>query len=108
MDSKIVKTKSIPSPRLNNAVCLTVDVEDYFMSPETIRFEDWPAFQSFIHIGMERCLALFDEYNAHATFFFVGWLAERYPEIVQWTVERGHEIGTHTYNHTFEIGRAHV
>jgi peptidoglycan/xylan/chitin deacetylase (PgdA/CDA1 family) len=42
-----------------------------------------------------------DEFNAKATFFFVAWVAERYPELVQWTHGHGHEIGTHTYNHTF-------
>ncbi len=84
-----------------NSVVMTVDVEDYFMSPESIHFEDWPSFPSYIHTGMKRCLLLFEEFEAKATFFFVGWLAERYPEIVEWTVNHGHEIGTHTYNHTY-------
>ena len=82
-------------------VVLTVDVEDYFMSPECVTFESWNTYEPAIHKGMERVLALLDEYQAKATFFFVGWLAERYPELVQWTVEKGHEIASHTYNHTF-------
>ena len=84
-----------------NTVVFTVDVEDYFMSPECIPFQDWDSYSSAIHLGMERCLNLLDEYGAHGTFFFIGWLAERYPEIVEWTVEKGHEIATHTYNHTY-------
>ncbi len=82
-------------------VVLTVDVEDYFMSPECIPVETWPDYQSAIHKGMERCLNLFDRYKAKGTFFFVAWLAERYPELVEWTVQAGHEIGTHSYDHTF-------
>lgn len=89
------------SPFPPNSVAFSVDVEDYFMSPECIRFEDWEQYPSAIHEGMENCLNLLKEYNAKATFFFVGWLAERYPEIVKWTVEQGHEIGTHTYTHKF-------
>ncbi len=89
------------SSQWSDHVVLTVDVEDYFMSPECIAFESWNSFEPAIHKGMERVLALLDEYQAKATFFFVGWLAERYPELVQWTVEKGHEIASHTYDHTF-------
>jgi len=89
----------LPSHAWKNTVALSVDVEDYFMSPECIPFEEWAGYPSAIHTGMERLLELFKEYNARATFFFVGWLAERYPEIVRWTAEAGHEIATHTYTH---------
>ena len=85
----------LPSHAWKNTVALSVDVEDYFMSPECIPFEEWAGYPSAIHTGMERLLELFKEYNARATFFFVGWLAERYPEIVRWTAEAGHEIASH-------------
>ncbi len=93
--------KILPPPALKSTVVLTVDVEDYFMSPEWISFEAWESYPSRIHLGMERCLNFLDQYQAKATFFFVGWLAERYPELVKWTREQGHEIGTHTYTHTY-------
>lgn len=82
-------------------VAFSIDVEDYFMSPECIPFEDWEQYSSAIHEGMQNCLSLLKEYNAKATFFYVGWLAERYPEIVRWAVDAGHEIGTHTYTHKY-------
>ncbi len=88
-------------PGFGDAVVFTVDVEDYFMSPETIAFEDWPLFSSRIEEGMKNCLALLKGFNVRATFFFVGWLAERYPQIVEWTLEHGHEIGSHTYTHHY-------
>lgn len=91
----------LSSPHWKDAVILSVDVEDYFMSPESIAFEDWPSFDSMIHRGMERILNLFDRFDAQATFFFLGWVAENYPELVRWTVEKGHEIATHTYDHRF-------
>ena len=86
----------LPEP----TVVMSVDVEDYFMSPETILFSEWERFPSAIHTGMERCLNLFDEFGARATFFFVGWLAERYPEIVHRAYEQGTK-STHTYNHDY-------
>lgn len=101
MISENTNNQSRIFPNPEPSVVMTVDVEDYFMSPESIRFEDWPSFPSRIQLGMERCLRLFDDYGVKATFFFVGWLAERFPEIVLWTLERGHEIATHTYNHTY-------
>lgn len=90
-----------PSSRWNRHIAFTIDVEDYFMSPECIPFERWDEFPSRIHTGMERILQLLARYRRKATFFFVAWLAERYPEIVHWVVEQGHEVATHTYNHTF-------
>ncbi|MBZ0254965.1 polysaccharide deacetylase family protein [bacterium] len=90
-----------PPAGFDGAAVFTVDVEDYFMSPECIPFEAWPSFPSRIEVGMERCLNLLQKHNVKATFFFVGWLAERYPQIVEWTIEQGHEIGTHTYTHHF-------
>lgn len=95
-------TAIIPPPKLNQpTVAFSVDVEDYFMSPECIGFEEWEKYPSAIHEGMKNCLALLKHYNAKATFFYVGWLAERYPEIVKWAHDEGHEIATHTYTHKY-------
>jgi polysaccharide deacetylase family protein (PEP-CTERM system associated) len=91
----------ITPPRAQNKIVMTVDVEDYFMSPECIPFEDWPNYEPAIHQGMQRTLSLLESCNAKATFFFVGWLAERYPELVRQTAEAGHEIASHSYAHTY-------
>ncbi|MFB3786897.1 MAG: polysaccharide deacetylase family protein [bacterium] len=106
MNQENTEVRFVPSRSWKNTVALSVDVEDYFMSPEAVPFEEWAGYPSAIHTGMEQLLELFQEYNAKATFFFVGWLAERYPEIVHWTRGAGHEIATHTYTHHFvtELG----
>ncbi len=101
MNSVYTEVSNFKPVFLDNTVILTVDVEDYFMSPESIPFETWPQYTSTIYQGMERCLNLFSHYGAKGTFFFVGWLAERYPQLVKWTMEEGHEIGSHSYNHMF-------
>jgi peptidoglycan/xylan/chitin deacetylase (PgdA/CDA1 family) len=50
-------------------------------------------------VGVPRILALLDEYALRATFFVPGWTADRYPETVAAIVERGHEVGHHSYSH---------
>jgi polysaccharide deacetylase family protein (PEP-CTERM system associated) len=82
-------------------IVLTVDVEDYFMSPETIAPERWPDYPPRIREAMGATLDLLGRFGARATFFFLGWVAERFPDLVQETVRRGHEIGTHLYDHRF-------
>jgi len=60
---------------------------------------DWGRFQSRIHIGTTRILDLLDEYGVKATFFVLGWVAERHPGLVREIHARGHEIGCHSYKH---------
>jgi len=78
-------------------VVLTVDVEDYFMSPETIRVEDWDSYEDRVEVGLNVLLEKLG--NNRATFFFLGHVAEKHPELVKRVAEAGHEIGTHNYWH---------
>lgn len=87
-----------PSP---DTVLFSVDVEDYFISPETIPFEDWPGYEDRLHVGMEKIFDICEETGSLGTFFWVGWEAERHPEMVKRFHEAGHEIATHTYTHHY-------
>lgn len=81
---------------------MTVDVEDYFQVAafaSTIRREDWGAFPCRIEQNLDRILALFAEYGTSATFFTLGWIAERYPSAMQRIVSAGHELASHGYEH---------
>jgi polysaccharide deacetylase family protein (PEP-CTERM system associated) len=60
---------------------------------------DWGRYQSRIHIGTTRILDLLDKNNVKATFFVLGWVAERHPGLVREIHARGHEIGCHSYKH---------
>lgn len=80
-------------------ILLTVDVEDYYMSPESIPVSDWGGYEDRIEIGMGRLLDLFAAGGHTATFFFLGYIAERHPGLVRRAAEEGHEIGTHTHDH---------
>lgn len=82
---------------------MTVDVEDYFQvsafEPHVSR-GDWDAKTLRVGNNVDRILDLFDRYDAKATFFVLGWVAERLPHAVRALVERGHEVASHGYDHT--------
>ncbi len=81
---------------------LTVDVEDYFQvsafAPYISR-EEWDRIPCRVERNVNRILALFSELGARATFFTLGWIAERYPETVRRIVAEGHELASHGYGH---------
>jgi polysaccharide deacetylase family protein (PEP-CTERM system associated) len=87
-------------PRATNA--LTVDVEDYFQVSAFAPYVDragWDARECRIERNVERILSMFAEHGAHATFFTLGWVAERYPGLVRRIVDGGHELASHGYWH---------
>jgi polysaccharide deacetylase family protein (PEP-CTERM system associated) len=81
---------------------LTIDVEDYFQvsafAPYIAR-ADWDKRECRIERNVQRILALLDEHDTKATFFTLGWIAERYPQLVRDIVARGHELASHGYGH---------
>lgn len=81
---------------------LTVDVEDYFQVQafaDRIDTSDWDTFPGRVVENTHRLLSLFDDYDATATFFILGWTANRYPQLVRDIQAAGHEIGCHSYWH---------
>jgi len=86
--------------RVTNA--LTVDVEDYFqvsaLAPHIDR-ASWDGRECRVERNVERLLGLFAEHDAHATFFTLGWIAERYPHLVRRVLAAGHELASHGYSH---------
>ncbi len=81
---------------------LTVDVEDYFQvsafEPHIDR-ADWDRLECRVERNITRILALFAQHNAKATFFTLGWVAERYPTLVREIVQQGHELASHGFAH---------
>ena len=81
---------------------LTIDVEDYFQVSafeKLIHPSAWDGYVSRVERNTGKILALLEEYEVKGTFFIVGWTAERYPNMVREIVDRGHEIGCHSYLH---------
>jgi polysaccharide deacetylase family protein (PEP-CTERM system associated) len=80
------------------ANAMTVDLEDWYQGIEQ-PFESWERFQDRISIGTDRLLSIFDETNTRATFFVLGWLAEKHPALIRRIADAGHEIASHGYDH---------
>jgi len=81
---------------------LTIDVEDYFQvsafAPYIARSE-WDRRECRVERNVERILAMLEARNAHGTFFTLGWIAERFPQLVHRIVAQGHELASHGYGH---------
>jgi len=81
---------------------LTIDVEDYFQVnafARQIRFDQWGSYPLRVGDNTRRILDLLDEFGIKATFFILGWVAERLPQLVLDIHARGHEVGSHGYGH---------
>ena len=89
----------------------SVDVEEWFHilgSPAVPAMEQWDSLESCVERGLERLLKMLDETSTRATFFWLGWLAERHNDLVRKCQRQGHEIASHGYAHVlpWEVGPA--
>ena len=76
---------------------MSIDLEDYYCD---LPFAEWPKFRERIIDNTDLILKLFDKYCITATFFTVGYIAEKHPELIEKIVSKGHEIASHSYHHT--------
>ena len=90
----------LPGMAMCNA--LTIDVEDYFqvsaLAPYIPRSE-WEARECRVEANVERILRMLEDYGSRATFFTLGWVAERYPQLIRRIVDKGHELASHGFAH---------
>lgn len=81
---------------------LSFDIEDWFHildNPDTSDPESWRKMPSRLDQGIDRILHLLNDTNQIATFFCLGWVAEKYPEIIKKIVINGHHLATHSHTH---------
>ena len=81
---------------------MSVDVEDYFQVSafdEIVSRAEWDTHQSRVVGNTDRLLALFAEFEVRASFFVLGWVAERHPALVRRIAAAGHEVASHGYAH---------
>jgi polysaccharide deacetylase family protein (PEP-CTERM system associated) len=90
-----------PEPRRATHI-LSVDVEDYFQTEafsSTVPRSEWERYPSRVEANTLRLLDIFDNAHAKATFFILGWVADRFPSLVREIAARGHELACHSYWH---------
>ncbi len=96
------------SPIVN---ALTIDVEDYFqvsaLAPYIERSR-WETMPCRVERNVDVILGLLTEHRATATFFTLGWIAERYPAVVRRIVDGGHELASHGYSHHRATEQSHT
>jgi polysaccharide deacetylase family protein (PEP-CTERM system associated) len=81
---------------------MTVDVEDYFhvsVFDGVVPRSRWAQLESRVNANTERLLEMFDSTGVQATFFILGWVAERCPHLVRRIAALGHEVASHGYGH---------
>lgn len=92
--------KEQTKPILKNA--MSIDLEDWFCVHNlsgVIKKTDWDNCELRVYESTKRILNLLDKHQTHATFFVLGWVAERLPKLILEIEEKGHEIAVHGYNH---------
>src|SRR5678815_4942440 len=97
----IVRTPA-PSRTLSIRNALTIDVEDYFQvsafAPYIAR-DEWDQRECRVERNVDRILSMLDDHAVQATFFTLGWIAERYPRLVRRISAQGHEVASHGHGH---------
>ena len=81
---------------------LSFDVEDYFHVSNfesIVAFDDWSKFESRVENNTRKILDVLSQHGVLATFFVLGWVAEKYPKLVREIADAKHELGTHSYRH---------
>jgi len=81
---------------------MTVDVEDYFQVSAFERHiarDDWERLPCRVEGNVDRILSLFDDHGIKATFFTLGWIAQRYPAMIRRIIDGGHELASHGWSH---------
>jgi len=96
-------------PAATTVNAMTVDVEDYFQVSAFepyIQQEEWEHFPMRVEANIERILTMFERHDVKATFFTLGWVAERYPAMTRRIVDAGHELASHGYRHVRVVNQS--
>jgi polysaccharide deacetylase family protein (PEP-CTERM system associated) len=84
-------------------IALSFDVEEWFQThaaQTAYPREEWDSLESRVSGNIRRIFSILDDAGARATFFFLGWIVDRYPVLAREAHERGHEVASHGYSHT--------
>jgi len=88
--------KSQPEQIVN---AMTIDLEDWYHSITSIPFKDWEKYEDRVEMCTNKILDIFKTFGTKATFFCLGYIAEKYPKLIEAIQKDGHEIATHGFAH---------
>ena len=101
-ESAVGDLPSTPADKFKPTNAFTVDVEDYFHTEamaSVVSRQAWEHMPSRVQDSTRRLFELLGNHNVRGTFFFLGWVAERFPSLVREALELGHEVGCHSFWH---------
>jgi polysaccharide deacetylase family protein (PEP-CTERM system associated) len=90
------------SQKLSHVNAMSIDVEDYFQVSafeKYIERDHWSKIDCRVERNLHEILTLLDAHRVKATFFTLGWIAERFPQLIRQIAEQGHELASHGYSH---------
>src|SRR5438445_2809638 len=93
---------SIGTRSVHSGNALTIDVEEYYQVSafeRVVRYEDWDGYESRVESNTGKILNILAATGSRATFFILGWVAERHRDLVKSIHAEGHEVASHGYNH---------
>ena len=93
---QIIYTYHHQARRMKNKNIMSVDLEDFFCD---LPFESWSKYESRVLKNTNKILDLFEKYQIKATFFTLGYIAEKFPDLIKKIDDKGHEIASHSYSH---------
>jgi len=93
---QIIYTYHHQARRMKNKNIMSVDLEDFFCD---LPFESWSKYESRVLKNTNKILDLFEKYQIKATFFTLGYIAEKFPDLIKKIDDKGHEIASHSYAH---------
>ena len=100
--NRVTADQTYATGRARDAAALTIDVEDWFHSynvKRAIGFDAWDRCELRVERNTERIIEVLEAQGVRATFFVLGWVAEKCPHLVRRIAEAGHEIGSHGFGH---------
>jgi len=93
--ARVIESVVSKKSTMTNMLC--IDLEDNYCD---LSFSTWHNYDDRIYLTTKVILDLLDKHNVRATFFTVGYIAERYPQLIEQIKSKGHEIASHSYSHT--------
>lgn len=78
---------------------LSIDLEDWYQGILQISHSDWRHYENRLEKNLNTLIDLFNKHHIRATFFVLGYIADKFPELVRLIAKNGHEIGSHGYYH---------
>ncbi len=96
--NRVIEVSKVESSNSSHLI-LTFDIEDWFTNGRNIKIDQWEKYDLRVEKNVHQILSLLEESKQNGTFFILGWVAEKLPQLIKEIYNQGHEIASHGYSH---------